>query len=246
VLVNGTRAPTRKGIATSPGNTGLVVPALIQRTGKFNREQIEQRFGATFAADVFTPRYNAAPSQSLPVILNAEPTTIQFVAWGLRPAWMAKVTKTEGIINVRAETLRTRPTFKRDLAERCCLVLADGFYEWKKTGKQKIPYRIALKSGEPFAFAGIWEENIGDDGHALKTFAIITTGANPLVGLVHDRMPVILRKETERQWSNSAIPEDKVVQLLDAYPANLLWIYEIAPRVNRTTEDSPELIKPVQ
>jgi len=212
----------------------------------FGREQLERRFGATFAADVFTPRYNAAPSQSLPVILNAEPTTIQFVAWGLRPAWMTKVTKKEGIINVRAETLRERPTFKRDLAERRCLVLADSFYEWKKTGKQKIPYRIALKSGEPFAFAGIWEENAGDDGQSLKTFAIITTGANPLVGLVHDRMPVILRKETERQWIDAALPEDKLLKLLDSYPATLLQMYEISPRVNRTTEDSPEIIKPVQ
>src|SRR5215813_3449599 len=212
----------------------------------FNREQIEERFGAKFEADLFKPRYNAAPSQSLPVILNKEPTTIQFVAWGLRPAWLTKVSKKEGIINVRAQTLRERATFRRDFAERRCLVLADSFYEWKKAGKQKIPYRIALKSGEPFAFAGIWEENAGADGQPLKTFAIITTGANPLVGLVHDRMPVILRKETERQWINSDIPEDKLLQLLNAYPANLMQMYEISPQVNRTTEDSPELIKPVR
>jgi putative SOS response-associated peptidase YedK len=80
----------------------------------------------------------------------------------------------------------------------------------------------------------------------LKTFAIITTGANPLVGLVHERMPVILRQDTERQWIDSAIPGDTVVQLLDAYPAKLLQMYEISPRVNRTTEDSPELIQPVR
>jgi putative SOS response-associated peptidase YedK len=116
----------------------------------------------------------------------------------------------------------------------------------ENTGRQKIPYRIMLKSGEPFAFAGIWEENTGDDGLPLKTFAIITTGANPLVGLVHARMPVILRQETERHWLNAALPEDKVVQLLDSYPANLLQMYEISPRVNRTTEDSPELIQPVR
>ena len=131
----------------------------------FAREQIEERFGAKFEADFFTPRYNAAPSQALPLILNSEPQASKFVAWGLRPAWMTKISKREGIINVRAETLRDRPTFQRDLAERRCLVLADSFYEWKKAGKQKIPYRIALKSGEPFAFAGIWEENKGEDGN---------------------------------------------------------------------------------
>src|SRR5262249_41141790 len=125
----------------------------------FDRKQIEERFGAKFEADLFKPRYNAAPAQSLPVILNQDLQAIQFLAWGLWPTWLTKVTKKEGIINVRAETLRERPTFKRDLAERRCLVLADSFYEWKKAGQQKVPYRIALKSGEPFAFAGIWEEN---------------------------------------------------------------------------------------
>src|SRR5919108_3290276 len=184
----------------------------------YDREVLEARFQAAFDESLFQPRYNAAPSQALPVILNTEPDTIKRLAWGLRPAWARSISKKDGIINVRAETLRERPTFKKDLAERRCLVLADSFYEWKKAGKQKIPYRIALKSGEPFAFAGIWEENIDADGQPLKTFAIITTGANPLVGLVHDRMPVILRQETERQWINSAIPEDKVVQLLDSYP----------------------------
>jgi putative SOS response-associated peptidase YedK len=125
-------------------------------------------------------------------------------------------------------------------------VLADSFYEWKKAGKQKVPYRIALKSGEPFAFAGIWEENIGDDGHPVKTFAIITTGANPLVGLVHPRMPVILRKEAEKQWIDYDITDEKLLKLLDSCPANLMQMYEISPRVNRATEDSPEIIKPVQ
>jgi putative SOS response-associated peptidase YedK len=212
----------------------------------FNREQIEERFGAKFEADLFTPRYNAAPSQSLPVILNANPKTIQFVAWGLRPAWLKKVAKKKELANVRAETLRARATFKRDLAERRCLVLADSFYEWKKAGKQKIPYRVALKSGEPFAFAGIWEENTGEDGRPLKTFAIITTGANPLVGLVHPRMPVILRKEAEKQWIDYDITDERLLKLLDSYPATLMQMYEISPRVNRATEDSPEIIKPVQ
>lgn len=121
----------------------------------FAQGQIEQRFGATFDTTRFTPRYKAAPSQSSPVILNTAPQTIQFVAWGLRPSWLAKVATREGIINVRAETLRERATFRRDFAERRCLVLADSFYECKKEGKRKIPFRIVLTSGEPFAFAGI-------------------------------------------------------------------------------------------
>ncbi len=212
----------------------------------FDRGQIEQRFGAKFDAAFFTPRYNAAPSQSLPVILNTEPKKIQFVAWGLRPAWITKVNKREGLINVRAETLREKPTFKSDLQHRRCLVIADSFYEWKKEGKLKTPFRISLKSGEPFTFAGIWEENQDEDGHPLKTFAIITTAANALVVQVHNRMPAILRKESEQTWLNSDVIQENLVSLLYPYPENLMQMYEVSTRVNRATEDSPEVIKPVE
>lgn len=124
------------------------------------RELIERRFGATFDDAFFTPRYNAAPSQSLPVILNTDPTTIKPLIWGLRPRWFKQIATGEGLINVRAESLREKPTFKNDLRKHRCLVLADGFYEWKKNdGRRKTPYRIQLTTGELFAFAGIWEEN---------------------------------------------------------------------------------------
>jgi len=101
--------------------------------------------------------------------------------------------------------LRARPTFQREFSERRCLVLADSFYVWKKEGKQTIPYRVLLTSRKPFALAGIWEENTDEDGQPMKTFAIITTEANAVVGQVHIRMPVILRKETERQWIDDDI-----------------------------------------
>jgi putative SOS response-associated peptidase YedK len=109
-----------------------------------------------------------------------------------------------------------------------------------------VPYRISLKSGEPFAFAGIWEENTGEDGQPLKTFAIITTQANALVSHVHDRMPVILKKEVEKTWIDYDIATEKLYALLHPYPESLMQMYEMSTRVNRTTEDSPELIKPVQ
>lgn len=160
--------------------------------------RIEERFGARFAAE-FRPRYNAAPSQSLPVILNTDLHTIHCISWGLHPIWMPAARKHKGIINVRVETLRERPTFTRDFVARRCLVLADSFYEWKKEGKVRRPFRITLTSGEPFAFAGIWQENTEKNGQRIKTFALITTAANPLVAQVHDRMPVMLRKEAEQR-----------------------------------------------
>src|SRR5882724_10024364 len=142
------------------------------------RETLETRLGARFNAAWIHARYNAAPTQVLPAILNTAPRVIQPLRWGLKPAWAQKMGKREGIINVRAETLRDRPTFKKDLLTRRCLVLADSFYEWRREGKHKTPFRILLKTGEPFAFAGIWEENEGSDGYPIQTFAIITTEAN--------------------------------------------------------------------
>jgi putative SOS response-associated peptidase YedK len=211
------------------------------------REMIERRFGATFDNDFFKPRYNAAPSQSLPVILNTDPQTIKPLIWGLRPQWFKRLATRDGLINVRAESLREKPTFKHDLRTQRCVVLADGFYEWKKTdGRRKTPYRIQLKTGELFAFAGIWEENEDMDGEQIQTFAIITTAANELVGQVHNRMPVILPKEQEQVWLETELLTEKLLPLLNPYPANQMKMYEITVRVNRASEDGPEIIEPVK
>jgi putative SOS response-associated peptidase YedK len=135
----------------------------------------------------------------------------------------------------------------RGLAQRRCLVLADSFYEWKKTEmKQKTPYRFQLKMGEPFAFAGIWEENEDEDGQMLRTFAIITTDSNALVAQVHNRMPVILAREAEKAWLDINATRDYVLSLLVPYPAKNMRMYEISPRVNRATEDTPDIIEPVR
>jgi putative SOS response-associated peptidase YedK len=210
------------------------------------RELIENRFGARFATALFSPRYNAAPSQSLPVILNTEPQLIQPLVWGLRPAWLKLVSGRDGLINVRDDTLRVKKTFQRDVAERRCLVLADSFYEWKKTEKrQKTPYRFQLKTGEPFAFAGIWEENEDEDGQPLRTFAIITTASNTLVARVHNRMPAILPREVEHVWLDPDTTPEHAVLLLAPYPAGEIRMYEISPRVNRATDDTLALIEPV-
>ncbi|HKA53430.1 MAG TPA: SOS response-associated peptidase [Candidatus Binatia bacterium] len=165
---------------------------------------------------------------------------------GLRPPWLKKLAHRKELINVKAETLREKATFKGDLSRRRCLVLADSFYEWTKDSKPKVPYRILLKSGEPFAFAGIWEDNTGEDGNPLRTFAIITTAANSLVSQVHDRMPVILKKDAERRWIENDITQEKLLSLLYPYPEQLMQMYEISTRVNRTSEDSPEIIKPIR
>ena len=115
----------------------------------------------------------------------------------------------------------------------------------ENNGQTKNPYRFQLKTGEPFAFAGLWEVNEDEDGQEIETFAIITTEPNKLVEQVHNRMPVILPKEKEKEWLESDMRVDKLLSLLNPYPANQMKMYEISTRVNRTSEDMPEIIKPV-
>ena len=141
---------------------------------------------------------------------------------------MKKLAHRKELINVKSETLREKATFKGDLSRRRCLVLADSFYEWTKDRKPKVPYRMLLKSGEPFAFAGIWEDNTAEDGNLSRTFAIITTEANSLIGQVHDRMPVILKKDAERRWIENDITQEKLLSLLHPFPPTLMKMYEIS------------------
>src|SRR5439155_634337 len=125
------------------------------------------------------------------VILNSDPGKVVFAHWGIAPVWLSSLSKKDGLINVRFENLRDRPTFQKDLTLRRCMVLADGFYEWKATKiKRKIPYRIMRKDGMPFAFAGIWQED--STNGASPRFAIITTAANAFMQPIHARMPVII------------------------------------------------------
>jgi putative SOS response-associated peptidase YedK len=202
---------------------------------------LEERFGATFA-EPMERRYNAAPSQTLPVILNAEPKHIRLVSWGINPWWF-KRSRGGGPINVRIETVQTR--FKDDLAERRCLVLANGFYEWARTTDGKVPYRFVLRDRSPFAFAGIWEEREDALG-VIPSFAILTTAADAAVAPIHNRMPVILPQALEREWISSARSPDEVLSMLKAGDSVALQAYPVSTLVNRASVDTPELIEPVE
>lgn len=201
-----------------------------------NADALENRFGAKFEGG-YRPRYNAAPSQSLPVIFNEDEHTIRFARWGLLSEWAKKIRR-DGIINVRTDTLVEKPTFKSDLRERRCLILSDGFYEWYRHGTYKTPYRFVLRSGEPFAFAGIWEENRTPAGEPVRTFAIVTTEANGLVRRIHDRMPVILPRYSEHKWL-----EEGDVSLLRPYVAKEMKAYRVSTALNSARVDEPVLIE---
>jgi putative SOS response-associated peptidase YedK len=189
-------------------------------------------------------RYNAAPSQGLPVITEDKPNEVQFFQWGLLPHWASGPDYHPKSVNARAETLSDKATFKQLLKRHRCLVPADGFYEWKKVGKTKIPYRILLRSEELFTFAGLWDEWADKETGEIKhTFTIITTEANELVKPLHDRMPVLLHPEEEKLWLAEA-PDSDHLKLLHTYPAEEMKLYQVSQLINSPTHDSPEVLEP--
>jgi putative SOS response-associated peptidase YedK len=190
-----------------------------------------------------TPNFNAAPTQRLPVILNSEPAAINLCQWGLIPGWAREPTIGNKMINARAETLSQKPSFRDPFKRHRCLVLADGFYEWKKVSEKKIPYRISMKTNEPFAFAGIWDEWRSPEGECLRSFAIITTEPNPLMKPLHHRMPVILSRENEAGWLQE-LDVSKAQKMLKPYPLDELEAYPVSSLVNSPRNNSAEVMKP--
>ena len=191
-------------------------------------------------------RYNIAPSQSLLAVLNGGERRAAHLRWGLIPSWAKSASVGNRLINARAETVAGRPSFRTALARRRCLVLADGFYEWQRTGKTRKPMRIIMKSGEPFAFAGLWDSWRDPEGEIVRSCTIITTAANELLHPVHERMPVILPRELESFWLDRDVEDtEALAQALVPYPSELMEAYEVSSLVNRPGNDGPEVIVPV-
>ena len=193
------------------------------------------------------PSYNIAPSQPIPVVPNEKKPALTFFRWGLVPSW-SKDEKFGGynLINARAETVAEKPSFRSSFRRRRCLILADGFYEWKKNpGASKTPYFISLKDREPFGFAGLWDEWISPHGDPLRSACIITTEPNPLVKPIHNRMPVILPRESHQRWLQPREGDTRALQvLLEHYPAHRLKAYPVSPYVNSPGNNSPRCIEP--
>jgi putative SOS response-associated peptidase YedK len=205
-------------------------------------EALEERFHAQLAPEVAGPTYNAAPSQAQLAILNDHPQSIVRAAWGFVPGWADGRRDVKPLINARAETAATKPFFRTAFKSHRCLVLADGFYEWRRVKGGKVPYRIALKTEEPFAFAGIWSTIHDANGQAHPTFAILTTDANALVAQIHTRMPVILRPEDEERWLGKEVSVEAALELLRPFPADLMTAYEVSAKVNSPAYNTPEAI----
>jgi putative SOS response-associated peptidase YedK len=149
-------------------------------------------------------------------------------------------------INAQSETAATKPAFRKPLRGRRWLILADGFYEWKREGSRKQPFYIKLWHGEPFAFAGLWDRWQPPDGQPLGTCTILTTTPNAVLRAFHDRMPVILPPDAYNVWLDPAMREMEPVQaLLTPHPAAEMTVYPVSPRVNNPAYDAPEYIAPL-
>ncbi|WP_026950218.1 SOS response-associated peptidase [Algoriphagus mannitolivorans] len=204
---------------------------------------LEERFQAEMLAD-FTPRYNIAPTQLVPVITSESPKGFSFFYWGITPDFGQNKPVSQKLINAKAETVHEKISFKSSFEKRRCLVPADGFFEWKKLGKKtKIPHRFTLREDNLFSFAGIWEEYEGLSGEIQHTFLILTTSPNEVVSEVHDRMPVILSKENEKKWLDKYSSEEDLLKMLKPYPAELMLSYTVSPMVNSVQNDSPGIIR---
>lgn len=213
-----------------------------------NPEELMEHFHLDSADATTSPRFNIAPTQDVPVVLNESPTRLSIVQWGLIPSWAKDPGIGAQMINARAETLPEKPAFRNAFKKRRCLVLADGFYEWRKEadGKTKTPIYLRLKSGEPFALAGLWEVWTSPEGEKRRTCTIITTEPNDLVAPIHNRMPAILARDAAADWLDGTMEPLALMSMLKPYAVDQMQAYPVSRRVNAPANDEPALIQPVQ
>jgi putative SOS response-associated peptidase YedK len=196
----------------------------------------------------FEPRYNIAPSQSVPVIVKEEHgNEPKLMKWGLVPPWAPDPSIGNRMINARAETLLEKPSFRQLVSQRRCIIPADGFYEWRRDGNRKVPVWIHLKKREPFAFAGLWDSwRNPQDGDVLNTFTIITTDPNELVRPIHNRMPVIYDAAMGRQWLEHSYERAMTLAaVLRPWPSEYMEAWDVSTVVNSPENDAPECIRPL-
>ncbi|MBK7448455.1 MAG: SOS response-associated peptidase [Anaerolineales bacterium] len=216
-------------------------------TLKVDPADISDTFGNYEFPTQFAPRFNIAPSQPVLAIPNNAKNKADFFIWGLIPSWSKDPSIGNNLINARGETVAEKPSFRGGFKYKRCLILADGFYEWKTQPgeKNKTPYFIHMQDRKPFAFAGLWDEWQSPDGGALRTCTIITTEPNELMSSLHNRMPVILNPSEYDLWLDPA-PQtpDKLLHLIKPFPTERMSAYPVSTLVNKPGNDRPECVVP--
>jgi putative SOS response-associated peptidase YedK len=222
--------------------------------GRFARRSTREVLAEWFGVDLedlppFVPSYNVAPQSVQPVVRvgrdSGEPE-FALLRWGLVPFWAKDAKIGYSTINARAEEAATKPAFRDAMRKRRCLVPADAFYEWARTeSKTKQPYAVALRSGEPYAFAGLWEQWRPKEGEPLETFTILTTDPNELLEPIHNRMPVVLEPKDYGRWLDHTDPSRPPVDLLRPFPAEQMIAWAVGDRVGSVRNNDAELLAPL-
>ncbi len=193
----------------------------------------------------FEPRYNIAPTQQAWVVTNRSPRTAELFRWGLVPFWAKDLSIGNRMINARGETLGDKPAFRHAYERRRCLVVADGFFEWRRRGKTKIPHYAHSRSGL-IGFAGLWERwKHPETGERVHSFSVITSPPNALIKPLHDRMPVVIAKRDYDRWLHEEpLPPDALDDLLAPAPEDVFELFEVATIVNSPHNDEPACVEP--
>jgi putative SOS response-associated peptidase YedK len=208
------------------------------------KQIIEEQFETPDWQGDWSPRYNIAPTQPVPVIRQHPKDPVRQIStmrWGLIPHWAKDSSGAASTINARSETAATKPAFRDPLKLRRCLVPADGFYEWKRTTTSKQPYCFEVENGELFAFAGLWDGWKNAEEQWIRTCTILTTTPNAATSTVHDRMPVILDRESYDLWLDPGVQDVSLIsELLKPYDTGLMRSYPVSTRINHVANDDAE------
>jgi putative SOS response-associated peptidase YedK len=214
------------------------------------KQIVEEYFGSAPWDAEWSPRYNIAPTQPVPVIRQnpKEPIReLSLMKWGLIPHWSKDGSGAAGMINARSETASTKPAFRDAMKFRRCVIPADGFYEWARTGKVKQPYCFEVNEGELFAFAGIWDRWKDVNGNWVKTCSILTTTPNAVTSTVHDRMPVIFDPDSYDLWLDPGMKRAEAAsELLKPYSSERMRCYPVSTRINHVSNDDEECSRAVE
>ena len=214
------------------------------------RKQILEEYFDAHGDEDWSPRYNIAPTQPVPVIRQhpQEPRRVfSLMRWGLIPNWAKDMSGSARMINARSETATMKAAFRDPMRFRRCLVPADGFYEWRKTGTSKQPYCFEVNDGQLFAFAGLWDGWRDPSGQWIRSCSILTTTPNALTSPVHDRMPVILSREVYDLWLDPGMTNvDALSDLLKPFDARLMRSFAVSSRLNQVANDDEACSLPVE
>ena len=211
-------------------------------------KELEEQFSASFYSDELErynplPNFNVAPSHVVPIIRAEDPHHFRPHRWGLIPFWAKNEKIGYKMINARSETVLKKNAFKNAMQHRRCLVPMDGYYEWQKQGKSKVPYRIKTKDQSAFLVAGLWEKWKSSDGEEVFSFTVLTQDASPVIEHVHDRMPAILKVEDRGHWVDMDIKPEDALSIVQPYPDELLQYYQVSNEVNKVSNNRRDLIR---